>query len=158
MDIRPVAETVAGQPMFAGLDDRSRALLGGCAKHARFRAGAYLFRQGEVADAFFLLRQGRVGLEVEAAGNDAASVGALGAGEIVGVSWLAPPYRWRCDARALEDVRAISFDAACLRRKSEAQPDLGYEIMRRFIPILIQRLQATRLQMLDVDGDRRPPP
>jgi len=70
----------------------------------------------------------------------------------VGVSWLVPPYRWTYDARAVERVRAISLDAECLRGKCDDDPALGYDMMTRFVPILVQRLQATRLQLLDVYG------
>jgi hypothetical protein len=76
----------------------------------------------------------------------------LSAHDIVGVSWLIPPYRWAYDARAIELTRAIALDGACLRQKCEADHDLGYELMKRFVPILVQRLQASRLQMLDVYG------
>jgi hypothetical protein len=75
-------------------------------------------------------------------------------GEIVGVSWLIPPYRWSFDAKSLEDdVRAIGVDAACLRAKCEADHDLGYALMKRCVSVLAERLQATRLQMLDVYGE-----
>jgi hypothetical protein len=73
-------------------------------------------------------------------------------GEPVGVSWLIPPYKWTFDARASELVRAIAIDANCLRQKCEADHDLGYEVMKRFMTILVTRLQATQLQILDVYG------
>ena len=76
----------------------------------------------------------------------------VGEGEIVGVSWLIPPYRWTYDAKALDLVRAIGMDATCLRQKSEDDHDLGYEMMKRFVPVLVERLQTTRLQILDVYG------
>jgi CRP-like cAMP-binding protein len=120
----------------------------------RFEAGQYLFREGDPADQFYLLRQGRVALELTAPGRGAVTFQTLGPGEIVGVSWLIPPYRLNYDAKALELVRAIAMDAACLRQKCEADHHLGYEMMKRFMPVLIQRLQATRLQILDVYGTR----
>jgi hypothetical protein len=76
----------------------------------------------------------------------------LGAGELVGWSWLFPPYRWHFDARATELTRTIAFDGACLRDKCEQDHDLGYELMRRFASLMLDRLQATRLQLLDVYG------
>ena len=85
-------------------------------------------------------------------GRGAVTFQTLSAGEVVGVSWLIPPYRWSYDARALEAVRAIALDAACLRRKCDADHDFGYAMMLRFVPVLVQRLQATRLQILDVYG------
>ena len=78
----------------------------------------------------------------------------LGEGEIVGAAWLVPPYRWTFDARAVELVRAIGIDAACLRGKSEADHHLGYEMMKRFMPVVVKRLLETQLQLLDVYGKR----
>lgn len=143
---------VKEHPFFAGLEEGFCKLVCGCATNVRFEAGDYLFRQGEAADQFYLLRHGRVALEVAAPGRGAVTFQTLGAGEIVGVSWLIPPYRWTYDAKALELVRAIAMDATCLRRKCEEDHDLGYEMMKRFVPILIERLHGTRLQMLDVYG------
>jgi CRP-like cAMP-binding protein len=137
---------------FAGLDEESCGVVCGCAKNVRFEAGEYLFRAGEPADQFYLLRHGRVALEVAAPGRGAVTFQTVGEGEVVGVSWLIPPYRWTYDAKAVELVRAIAMDASCLRRKCEADHDLGYEMMKRFVPVLVDRLQTTRLQILDVYG------
>lgn len=139
---------------FAGLNEEFCNLICGCAKNVRFEAGQYLFHEAESADQFYLIRHGRVALELSAPGRGAVTFQTLGEGEIVGVSWLIPPYRWTYDARAIELVRAIAIDAACLRRKCEADHDLGYEMMKRFVPVLLQRLEATRLQILDVYGAR----
>jgi CRP-like cAMP-binding protein len=142
------------QPLFAGLSDDATALLAGCAKNHRFEAGQYLFREGEPANEFFLIRHGRVALEIAAPGRQPIVVATLGEGEIVGASWLVSPYRWTFDARALELTRALGIDAACLRGKCEADHHLGYEMMKRFVPILVERLRATQLQVLDVYGKR----
>ena len=93
-------------------------------------------------------------LELVEPGRPPVVFATLGEGEIVGASWLLPPYRWRFAARAVELTRAIGIDAACLRGKCEADHHLGYEMMKRFLPILVERLQATRLQILDVYGKR----
>ena len=143
---------VQEHPFFAGLHARFGNLVTGCARNVRFEAGQYLLHEGDAADQFYLLRHGRVALETAAPGRGALTIQTAGAGEIVGVSWLIPPYRWTYDARALELVRAIALDARCLRDKCDADHDLGYEMMKRFVPILVQRLQATRLQILDVYG------
>jgi CRP/FNR family transcriptional regulator, cyclic AMP receptor protein len=139
-------------PFLKDLDPRFVALVVGCAKNVRFDAGDYLFREGGPADQFYLLRHGRVALEMVAPGGGAVTIQTLGEGELVGLSWFVPPYRWAYDARALELTRAISLDAVCLRGKLDQDHDLGYEVMQRFVPVLIERLQGTRLQMLDVYG------
>ncbi|MFC3119751.1 cyclic nucleotide-binding domain-containing protein [Jhaorihella thermophila] len=127
-------------------------LIGGCARNVVFAEGDHLFRQGEEADALYLLRSGQVALEITAPGRGTMTFLTLGPGDVVGVSWLVPPYRWSYDARVVEPTRAIAMDAHCLRRKCEDDPALGYELMKRFVPVLSQRLQAARLQMLDVYG------
>ncbi len=143
---------VKEHPFFAGLEEGFCKLVCGCAKNVRFEAGHYVFHEGQAADQLYLLRHGRVALEVMVPGRGPVTFQTLGAGEIVGVSWLIPPYRWTYDAKALELTRAIAMDATCLRRKCEEDHDLGYELMKRFVPILIERLHGTRLQMLDVYG------
>jgi CRP/FNR family transcriptional regulator, cyclic AMP receptor protein len=141
-------------PFFANIAPEYSDLVVGCARNHLFHAGDYLFREGERADEFFLIREGRVALEIVAPGHSAIMFQTLGKGEIVGASWLVPPYRWMFDARALEYTRALGIDAECLRGKCEADHDFGYEMMKRFLSILIQRLHATRLQILDVYGKR----
>jgi CRP/FNR family cyclic AMP-dependent transcriptional regulator len=139
-------------PFFAGLDEGFCQLMVGCAKNVRFDAGQYLFREGEPADQLYLIRHGRVALEVSTPGRAPVTFQTVPAGEIVGVSWLLAPYRWTYDARALELIRAIAMDATCLRRKCEEDHDLGYELMKRFVPVVVERLHATQLQILDVYG------
>jgi CRP/FNR family transcriptional regulator, cyclic AMP receptor protein len=141
-------------PFFAGFAAEHSRLVTGCARNHRFNAGEYLLRENEPANEFFLIRHGKVALEIAAPGQAPLVFSAVGEGEIVGASWLVPPYRWAFDARAVELTRAIGIDAACLRAKCEADHDLGYEMMKRFLPILVKRLQATRLQILDVYGKR----
>jgi CRP-like cAMP-binding protein len=150
--IETIAHIVKEHPFFAGMDAGFVALVSGCAKNARFEAGQFLFREGERADWFYLLRNGRAAIELRDPARGAVTLQTLREGELCGLSWLVPPYRWTYDARALEGVRAIAVDAACLRRKSEADPRLGYEMMKRFMPPLLERLQAARMQMIDVYG------
>jgi CRP/FNR family transcriptional regulator, cyclic AMP receptor protein len=139
-------------PFFDGMTESYCDLVCGCAKNIRFAAGQYLFHEGEPADWFYLLRHGRVALEIAAPGRGAVTFQTVPQGEVVGVSWLIPPWRWTYDARAIDDTRAIAINAACLRQKCDADHNLGYDMMKRFMPVLIQRLQATRLQILDVYG------
>lgn len=143
---------LAEQPFFAGLDGEFCKLASGCAKNARFEAGQYVFHEGEPADHFYLIRQGRVALQVSAPGRGAATFLTLGPGEVFGINWLVPPYLWSYDAKALELTRALVMDGTCLRNKCEGNHDLGYDVMKRLLPVLIDRLHTARLQMLDVYG------
>jgi CRP-like cAMP-binding protein len=149
----PGLERIVGEhPFFAGLSPEYSQLVAGCARNHRFEAGQYLFHEGEPAREFFLIRHGKVALEITAPGRAPIVFATLGEGEIVGASWLVPPYQWMFEARAVELTRAIGIDAECLRRKSEADHHLGYELMKRFLPVFVKRLHETRLQILDVYG------
>lgn len=143
---------VSEQPFFAGLSPHDIELVAGCARNHQFGAEQYLFREGEPANEFFLIRAGKVALEIAAPGRAPIVFATLGHGDIVGASWLVAPYRWMFDARATELTRAIGIDAACLRRKCELDHHLGYEMMKRFLPVFVKRLHDTRLQILDVYG------
>ncbi len=144
---------VRDHPFFAGLAEDYATLVTGCARNVIFKAGSYLYHHGDPADEFFLIRHGRVALEMSAPGRAAVTFQTVREGDVVGVSWLLPPYRWSYDARAVELVRAIGMDAKCLRGKCDDDHDLGYQMMMRFVPVLVERLQATRMQILDVYGD-----
>ncbi len=139
-------------PFFETFPQEHRQILAGCAKNRHFNAGQFLFHEGEPANDFFLIRQGKIALEILAPGEAPIVFETLEDGDFVGVSWLVPPYRRLFGARAVELTRAISMDGACLRGKCEADHDLGYEMMKRFLPILVGRLHATRLQILDAYG------
>jgi len=124
----------------------------GCAANVTFEAGDFIFRDGAAADRFYLLRHGKVGVEVFVPGSGAVRLETLEDGEVLGWSWLFPPYKAHFDARAVTFVRALSMDGACLRAKCEKDPAFGYDLMKRFAPVLIQRLHATRMQLLDLYG------
>jgi CRP-like cAMP-binding protein len=147
-----LGDIIATHRFFRDLDPSFPELVSGCAKNVRFGAGDYLFHEGDAATAFYLIRHGRVSLEIKAPGRQPMQFMTASDGEIVGISWLVPPYRWSYDAKALELVRAIALDATCLREKCEADNHLGYELMKRFVPALAERLQGTRLQLLDLYG------
>ncbi len=146
-------EIVAESPSFAGLTQPQLELIAGCARNVGFDQGERLFREGDPADTFYLVRKGRVALSTHVPARGAVVIETLDPGEIVGWSWLFPPYVWHFDARAVDDLRAVAFDGACLRGKCEADHDLGYELMRRFASVMIDRLQHTRLRLLDIYGD-----
>ena len=144
-------------PLFEGLDDAQLELLAGCAGNVRFHPGQVVFREGDPADRFFVIRHGGVAIETFVPARGGVTIETVEAGEVLGWSWLFAPYRSHFDARALTVVRATAFDGACLREKCESDPVLGYALMSRFAQVLIERLQWLRLRLLDVygDGERR---
>ncbi len=141
---------LSGHPFFAGLGEEYLPLLVGCASNIRFREGERIFCTGGEADRFYLIREGKVALDVCGPGREPITVQTVGEGEVLGWSWLVPPYKWHFDARVVEPVRAFAMDGKCLRAKCEDDHDLGYAMMKQVAQITTQRLQATRRQMLDI--------
>jgi len=137
-------------PFLSGLEPQHIKLIVGCASNVRFDAGQYIFREDEEANQFYIIRQGKVALEIYAAERGSLIIDTLGEGDILGWSWLIPPYNWRFDAKAVELTRAIALDGKCLRTKCENDHHLGYELLKRFASIVEQRLQSTRIQLLDI--------
>ncbi len=153
--MKGLEQLLAEHPFFAGMEPKDLALIAGCGTNARFEAGDYLFREGEPADRFYLLRSGRAVVEVHDPARGTITVLSAGEGEVLGFSWLMPPYRWVFDARALELTRALVFDGACLRDKCEADARLGYDLLKRVTGVMMQRLEAASVQLLDVYGGVR---
>lgn len=146
-------DVVLGEhPFFTEFDNSYRALVAGCAANLVVPANAYVYREGEPADHFYLIRTGRIAIEVFVPGKAPIIVETLGGGDLMGWSWLVPPFRCSFDARAVELSRLISLDAVCLRGKMEADPVLGYELYKRFSPVIAARVAAARRQMIDMYG------
>jgi CRP/FNR family transcriptional regulator, cyclic AMP receptor protein len=150
--MRTIDQLLGELPAFAGLEPSYLELIAGCGVNRVFESGEHLFREGEQANTFYVIRHGRVALEVHAPARGALMIETLGDGALVGWSWLFPPYRFSFDARALAATHTVAFDGACLRGKCEQDSRLGYELMQRFAAVMLDRLQATRLQLLDVYG------
>ena len=143
---------LGGHPFFAGLDARSMRMIAECATLVEFEAGQTIFRAGEAADRFYLIREGRVALDIYAPRQGSHTIQTIEDGEILGWSWLIPPYQWRFDARVIESVRAIEVDGRKLREECEVDHDLGYELLKRFAFLIGRRLESTRVQLMDLYG------
>lgn len=143
---------IAEHPFLKNLEPQHLKILVGCASNVRFDAGQFILREGEEANNFYIIRHGKVSLEIFTPDRGPITIQTIGDGEVLGWSWLIPPYHWHYDARALELTRAIALDGKCLRMKCEQDHDLGYELLKRFAHIITQRLEATRIQLLDVYG------
>lgn len=152
MTIEDLESLLGKHDFLKGLSPAQTKFLVGCAKNVRFAERAYLMREGRQADVFYLIRAGRIALEIDVPGRGPLQMESLGPGDILGLSWLVPPYREQLDARAVEPVMAIAFDAACLRDKLDADHDLGYALVRRVFEHAYRRLVRVRLQRLDVYG------
>ena len=153
--MQTLEQLIAATPLFAGLSAAHLQLIAGCGANEGFAAGAPSRKSGAPADRFFLIRKGAVALEVDAPGRGPLVIETLLGGDVVGWSWLFAPYRWQLDGRAIQPCELVAFDGLCLRGKCETDHELGYQLMSRFAANLVERLQATRLQLLDVYGHGR---
>jgi len=140
-------------PFFQGMEDRHIQLIAGCSMNVRFEAGQVIFHEGDPADHFYLIREGLVSIQLAIPHRGLTTVQTVGGGEVMGWSWLFPPYRWHFDARTQEPTHALAFDGKCLRAKCEEDHSLGYDIYKRFMQIVTERLESTRLQLLDMYGN-----
>lgn len=137
-------------PFIKDLDEGYLKQLVGCASNVVYKENEVMFREGDNAKKFYLIRQGKVALEINGREKGNVRILTVGPGQILGWSWIISPYKWHFEAHALEEIRAIALDGECLRNKCEEDPKLGYEMLKRFSHILESRLQTTRMQLLDV--------
>ena len=150
--MQTIEELLSSHPFFAGLDADAMRLMSGCASNVHFAAGEFIFGEGEEASHFYVIRHGRVALEIHSPARGPLVIDSMDQGEVLGWSWLVPPYRYFCDGRAVTPVSATALDGACLRGKCEANPELGYQLLKRVAVVMYQRLQSTRIRMLDLYG------
>lgn len=141
---------LAEHPFLKGMPKKYLKILTGCASNIRFEPGEFIFRQGEDAEHFYLIREGQVALETFSSDRGPINVETIEGGSVLGWSWLVFPYHWHFDAHVKQPTRAIALNGQCIRKKFEKDNGLGYEMMKRFLPVITERLQATRIQMQDI--------
>jgi CRP-like cAMP-binding protein len=152
MEKENLTEILRQHPFLHNVADEHMQTIVGCASNVRFAEGAYLIREGEIANKFFLIRSGRVALEIDVSGRGGLRIQTVGPGEVLGWSWLISPYRWHFNGVAVMDTRVIALDAECLRNKCENDKHFGYEMLKRLAVVMEKRLEATRMQLLDLYG------
>ena len=153
--MQTVEQLLADSPARANLPPEHRATMAGCARLHVFYPGDRLLREGDPADEFFLIRRGAVAIETEVPGRGTVTLETLGPGEILGWSWLVPPYRSAFGARALDAVHVIALDGACLRGKCERDPALGFDLLKVIATVFVRRLEETRMRLLDLYSGAR---
>jgi CRP-like cAMP-binding protein len=142
--------TLSKHPQFKGMSPEHLKLIVGCAKHVRFKEGEMIFREGEAANVFFVIRHGGVALSVHSPTQGSVTVVTLNDGDALGWSWLMPPFKWHFDAKATQNTIAIALDGKCLREKCEKDSELRASLYERFMPVMADRLEATVMQLLDL--------
>ena len=150
--MQTIAELLTDVPALAALSPEHRDTIAGCARHRAYRDGETIMGAGEAANAFHVVRHGAVALQTFVPRGGPVIVETLHEGELLGWSWLVPPYRVAFDCLAVGAVETIEFDGACLRGKCEADPALGYDLLKLVASVMLERLQETRLRLLDVYG------
>ena len=149
--MQTIEQYLPDHPFFAGLDDEAITLVTGCAVNAHLRPGDHLFREGEPADTFYVVRHGRVAIQTRTP-TGGVVVDTAHDGDVVGWSWLVPPHRWAFDAVVTEQTSVVAIDGACLRGKCEADPALGYALLQRVVQVMATRLHSARVRLLDLYG------
>jgi CRP-like cAMP-binding protein len=145
-----IRDLLAATPPFAAFDARSLDDLAGCARNDFFAPGEIIFREDEALDRLWVIRHGDVAVEISVPGRAPVAVETLHQGDVLGWAWLTEESRAMSDARALSAVRAIRLDAACLRAKCEARPEIGWQMLKHWLPHLAARVRSQRLQLLDL--------
>jgi CRP-like cAMP-binding protein len=145
-----MATRVALHPFLVGMNHTQLTLLTDCAVAAHFKPGQVILREGEPANRCYLIESGNVALESGENFGEPLIAGTIGAGDLLGWSWMFPPYVWHFTARAVEPTEAIFFYGAILREYCERDPSLGYQLFKRMAPIMLRRLQAARKKLLAV--------
>ena len=138
-------------PFLADMNDEDVRELTSCAMLMRFGEDDLLFREGELANHFYLLHEGKVALEIPSS-KGPLTIQTVDSGDVVGWSWLVSPHQCHFQARAVEDTRVLALDARCLRGKCEQDGVLGYKFLSKLVHVMAERLQGTRLQLLDLYG------
>jgi CRP-like cAMP-binding protein len=123
--------------------------LAACARHVSLPAGTRLFDEGAPAHSFWLIDAGQVALDTLVPGTGRVTIEKLGRGDVLGLSWLAPPYQFKYGAVATQPLQAFEFDATVVRTACDADPALGYALLDRFLTIAAHRLQVTRARLID---------
>ena len=137
-------------PFFKDLEQEYLDFIAGCASNVVFKEGEIIMKENESADKFFLIREGMVAIDIPVTKERVITIQTVREGDIVGWSWLIPPYRYRFNCRIVEDVRAIVLDGKCLREKCEKNHDMGYELLKRLAGVFTQRLESTRKQIVSL--------
>jgi len=141
---------LAGHAFLRGMADGHLAVLARDCWVVPVRRGHVFFAEGDTAHRFWLIRSGHVALDVHAAGGQELIVETLGQGDLLGLSWLVPPYQWQFNATAIQDTMTFEFNVDAVRAACESDAGLGYQLLQRAMAVASSRLQATRVRMLDL--------
>jgi CRP/FNR family transcriptional regulator, cyclic AMP receptor protein len=147
-----IKELLDSHPFFAGIGPSAVELIAGCASNVHFAEGDHIFQEGDPASLFYVIRHGRVALEAHSSAKGPLVIDTMDEGEVLGWSWLVAPYRYFFNARAVTPVSATAVDGTSLRGKCETDTELGYQLLKRVTAVMYDRLQSSRIRLLDLYG------
>jgi CRP-like cAMP-binding protein len=150
--VKELKQLLLEHAFLKGMEERYIDRIAEFARLKVVKPGEYLYRNGDPADCCYLLRDGCVAIELYHPSRGPVTLQTVGADKVLGWSWLVPPYEWKFDGRAIELTRGICIEAGHLREECERDHEFGYQILKRFVPIIAERLEATRIQLLDLFG------
>jgi CRP/FNR family transcriptional regulator, cyclic AMP receptor protein len=152
---RQQTSVLAAQPFLRGMPSAQLGVLAELCQHVTIPSRERLFDEGSRAGRFWIIDAGQVTLDAFVPGDDRVIIETLGRGDVIGLSWMLPPYQWRFGAVATQPTQAFVFDARAVRAACDAHPVLGSELSRRFSAVVVHRLQATRARLIEACA--RPP-
>lgn len=152
--MKEIKDILKEHSFFKDIPDDKLAYVAGCGQNMHFGPGEYLGREGEPADTLFLIKKGRVAVQISHPTRGVITIHTPGADEIAGFSWIIPPYRLQFDLLAVDHTSVVAFNGKCLRGKCEEDHHLGYLMMKRSATVMLKRIQETRMQLLDVYSER----
>lgn len=148
--IKTIKDSLLEMDFFKGIDKEMIEYISLCGSNKHFHQGQFLGKEGEAANNFYIIRSGRVALQLHHHDKGTIMLKTIHQGEVLGVSWIVPPYRLNFDLLALEETSVIEFNGKCIRDKCDDDHTLGYLLLRKFTGMLSERLKNTRIQLLDV--------
>lgn len=152
--MKKIVDILSEHTFFQDLSKEHLEFIAGCGKNVVFEEKEVIAKPGDAADDFYVIRHGQAALILEIPPHKPFIFQTLGENEILGLSWLIPPYRWTITAQARQTLRAIAIDGACLREKCEKDPILGFKLMKHLVEVLVAREEAARLHLLDIYGSK----
>ena len=149
MSNQSTTEYLSTHEFFSGFSDDNLKFLCECSSTREIKKGQILFRQGENAGKFYVVRNGRISIQMPAIMGPNLEIQALGKDQVLGWSWLISPYKWSFQAMAEEDSELLMFDGTAILARCEQEPKFGYELLKKFAALMSMRLDAARQKMMD---------
>ena len=156
MNPQTLEQAVAAHPFLMGMNEHHIRLLADSAMRTSIEAHDVIFHEGDTANRFYLIESGKVALESAGRGIEPVTIDVVGDGDLLGWSWLFPPFKWHFSARAMEPTNALFFYGTVLREYCDADPSLGFELFKRMSEVMVKRLQSARTRLLKVENGFAP--